>query len=808
MSLAIVNEWQADGSAPPYGDSFDEAGSVAAHELGHGLRVPTHYGDLRWHPGLGRDVISPWDIMGFSPTLNHFIGWAKAERQWIPAGPRIRTVGPPVGSDIDTTITLEPLETNTAGVQIIRIPFTSGSPFSGYIVENRRRINGDENLPSEGVLISLVDENPSVILKCIVLEDPGIPADLNQAPLEVGDSFQDAARNLTVTVLSQSGNNYNVRIRYLLPPAAKPDPMIIPWGAPPYETVDIWVDSEKNGWGVYRYTEAGGNPTGNGDDAWVDRNNRVYVRIRNIGPGLATNVRVQVFQNDPPGMGDAGADWVYLGTIVFPSIPSGGVVEDYVVWKPKVGAHTCIKAVIENISGELSTTNNRAQENVSHFDTSPGSPYQPVELTIRVNNPFEKEKTPVHFHVRDIPAGWGVKVSPTNTVLPAGSYDWVSFKVYPSGLSGEPGSTPLTAALKQYRPGFIGKPKIEALVPYADTFIPIGGVDLWTHLVNPTKLTLSCREAVPTVTALQNQGVALSGRLEPAIAGAPVAIELTMGERREVLIAKTDAAGVFRAGFVPPAAGLWKAQAFFSGNETQAPAESACCEFSYGGGVCPEGCECLSKEEGYKEGLDFCRDEKGNPVRCGVISEVYGEYKYCFQTGGECRYDYEKNTCVGPCSKGQVCQLNTIYRDPKTGKVTYAECHCKALPKEGLFRIGQRSYTVDGQVKEMDVAPFIRNNRTYTPVRYLAYALGMSDQEIAWDPGTRRVTLTRGAVKVELLISRSVIIVNGEEQTIDVAPLIEQGRTFLPARFVAEAFGFNVAWDEQSRAVMINSDGE
>lgn len=188
-----------------------------------------------------------------------------------------------------------------------------------------------------------------------------------------------------------------------------------------------------------------------------------------------------------------------------------------------------------------------------------------------------------------------------------------------------------------------------------------------------------------------------------------------------------------------------------------------------------------------------------------MISEVYGEYKYCFQTEGECRYDYEKNACVGPCPKGQVCQLNTIYRDPKTGKVIYAECHCKALPKEGLFRIGQRSYTVDGQVKEMDVAPFIRSNRTYTPVRYLAYALGLSDQEIAWDPVARRVTLTRGSTTVVLIIGRPVIVVNEEEQPIDVAPLIEQGRTFLPARYVAEAFDCSVGWDPFDRAVSITT---
>lgn len=43
-----------------------------------------------------------------------------------------------------------------------------------------------------------------------------------------------------------------------------------------------------------------------------------------------------------------------------------------------------------------------------------------------------------------------------------------------------------------------------------------------------------------------------------------------------------------------------------------------------------------------------------------------------------CTYNYDKNACVGSCTvTGEACQLNTIYRDPTTGKVTYAECHCK-----------------------------------------------------------------------------------------------------------------------------------
>jgi hypothetical protein len=43
-----------------------------------------------------------------------------------------------------------------------------------------------------------------------------------------------------------------------------------------------------------------------------------------------------------------------------------------------------------------------------------------------------------------------------------------------------------------------------------------------------------------------------------------------------------------------------------------------------------------------------------------------------------CTYNYDKEACVGTCTvTGENCQLNTIYRDPTTGKVTYAECHCK-----------------------------------------------------------------------------------------------------------------------------------
>ncbi|HHW42522.1 MAG TPA: metallophosphoesterase [Desulfotomaculum sp.] len=42
----------------------------------------------------------------------------------------------------------------------------------------------------------------------------------------------------------------------------------------------------------------------------------------------------------------------------------------------------------------------------------------------------------------------------------------------------------------------------------------------------------------------------------------------------------------------------------------------------------------------------------------------------------------------------------------------------------------------------------------------------------------------------------------------DVAPVIREGRTYLPARFVAEAFSYEVGWDGGRQAVMIGPPGQ
>ena len=644
MTMAIANEWLPNS----FGNTFDEGASVIAHELGHELGAPTHYGGIFVSGGGSRDTITWWDIMGLSPSLIHFLGYPKVERGWIPSGPRIVTVGPPIGPVLDQTILLRPLEQNTASPQIIRIPFAGGSPFIGYMVENRRRLNGDNMITSEGVLLSAVDESPNNLIRAFVVEDPGNPLDLNQAPLEVGDAFNDPSRNLTVTVLSQSGDNYNVRVQYG-PPTTTWDPALTPWGAPPWETADIWIDSQKNMYDTYAFTDGMGNPTGNGDAAWVDHDNRVYVRVRNLGTGPATNVRVQMFVNSPPGMGDAGPNWDFLGTILIPTIPAMGEARGFVLWKPTVGAHTCIKAVILDTPGEALTTNNLAQENVSVFDTSMGSPFAPVHLASTVYNPFDTD-LPIRMHVRDVPYGWGVIMDPPEMVIPPNGEHPVHVTVYPSGLPAhEVDGSPSNPNQRDCPPpvkwdpelirkflqiGYIGKPKVEAQMPFYDTWVPIGGIDIWTRLVNDTRLTCriagtkgvidenlqrAVRDALKArgpfspkrqdakLSAVQPQGGALDptsiqtlfplvqrpapepvysrepvtveGQLTPAIPGAVIAVEVTSNGQSHVEFAKADDNGWWRYTTRENASGRTVVQAFYDGDATHGGSQSPQCAF-------------------------------------------------------------------------------------------------------------------------------------------------------------------------------------------------------------------------------------
>ncbi|MEW5934802.1 MAG: stalk domain-containing protein, partial [Bacillota bacterium] len=125
-----------------------------------------------------------------------------------------------------------------------------------------------------------------------------------------------------------------------------------------------------------------------------------------------------------------------------------------------------------------------------------------------------------------------------------------------------------------------------------------------------------------------------------------------------------------------------------------------------------------------------------------------------------------------------------------------------------MFLVGGMRYRVGPELREMDAAPFVDSGRTFVPVRYLAYALGVPEEGVRWDGASRTVILSARGTEVKLIVGSQVLVAGGREVCMDVSPrLVPPGRVVLPARFVAEAFGCEVGWDAAARAVLIGPPG-
>ncbi|MBE6682424.1 MAG: copper amine oxidase N-terminal domain-containing protein, partial [Ruminococcaceae bacterium] len=114
--------------------------------------------------------------------------------------------------------------------------------------------------------------------------------------------------------------------------------------------------------------------------------------------------------------------------------------------------------------------------------------------------------------------------------------------------------------------------------------------------------------------------------------------------------------------------------------------------------------------------------------------------------------------------------------------------------------------TLNGEAIDFaDQAPEIVEGRTLVPLRAIFEALGAS---VEWDQATKTVTSSMDDVTVKLTIGDNTLYRNGEGVTLDVAAQILNGRTMVPARAIAEAYGVDVQWDAATRTVVLTKEAQ
>lgn len=565
-----LGPFDIDFPSPKGGTWMAEDGKPGrmAHELSHFFAS----GDL--YDGSA----GAFDLMGFHDSRPMFSGYNQhIKGDWLEDGNvvQLQWGSSPTFDQTFDLIAPQRIESDSADSlrQVIRLRVTDGLY---YFVEVRQTpdpaapagtppsfdhaIPGVDPATGSGVVITKAVEsnNQSNNLEpMITLVAPATTP--SPRTLGVGEMFSDPARTLRISVESRTQGRpavYRVRVRWGTLPAADPngqfDLRITPWSPPPWETVDIWANSSKNDTTspaqiVYQNHEPGDTtrPVGNGDPPWVGKDNTLYARIVNQGVAPTPEpVRVTFYLNSPPGIGDDGT-WAPFDTVILPPLAANEtrIVEASRKWRPAVGEHTCVKVMIEPMTGEVTFDNNQAQENFNEFESAASSPYRAVTMQVVARNPYDH---PVVMDIvaRNVPQDWFVALEHGAVWLPPKGDRTVQALVW----------TDRTPEWDQPKDRKQGPSKalisLEGWVqrPW-DRFYPVGGVTALVHGVRQTELKLEVRQEKARV----GSKLTAAGRLSPGVAGVQVALHLdTPDGKRRVETATTDAGGGFVYTFAEP----------------------------------------------------------------------------------------------------------------------------------------------------------------------------------------------------------------------------------------------------------------
>lgn len=137
---------------------------------------------------------------------------------------------------------------------------------------------------------------------------------------------------------------------------------------------------------------------------------------------------------------------------------------------------------------------------------------------------------------------------------------------------------------------------------------------------------------------------------------------------------------------------------------------------------------------------------------------------------------------------------------------------CKLVLK---YQVGHKLYWVNEDSRgPMDTPPIILHSRMFLVIRYVTSAI--EDTQIHWENTERKVIITtRTGSKIELWIGKKDARIDGKVVAIDpnnaqVVPVIVNGRTLLPLRFVAENMGADsiedIVWDGSTQSVQLFID--
>ena len=125
-------------------------------------------------------------------------------------------------------------------------------------------------------------------------------------------------------------------------------------------------------------------------------------------------------------------------------------------------------------------------------------------------------------------------------------------------------------------------------------------------------------------------------------------------------------------------------------------------------------------------------------------------------------------------------------------KLTMDEYMKLIMPEMNVSLVTVRVNGEDITFEDPEALPQIINDRTMLVARAFYEKIGA---KVDWNGKDKSVTVTKGSDKIVLTIGSNKALVNGKEVTLDSPATIIKDKTYIPVRFVSEAFGYKVKYD-------------
>jgi M6 family metalloprotease-like protein len=578
--------------------------TVVSHELGHTIGIPDqYYGD---NVGMGH-----WDIMHNDTTYYHFSAWTKLDRGWIDWNYNTTKMPCAVFESCEITTVLSPVEQKGNNALLISIDPNFGkmveidlglgltqtidmvnldtSKFVGIMAECRMPINGDENIPEKGVLVTFSNPYINYDLAGTISSVLTNEADI-YALLQPGESYFNSQYGVRITNLSNPKDTVcTVKATRDTNPA--PD-LYITQGdmdnngpLARYTSIDIWNDAEVNGWDKYVSSEKlyhvltqKGNdvpvPMGYGDPIMntPGSRNQINGMMHNGGDAPALNYTGNIYLRQPLGVtvktegcgasadsGGFGAAYVTPATLLasaqFDRLDPGQVSIILGTYQTESFAPMEVTVKIDPIPGELRLDNNIAYETYTKFfyetavsdamsvglsdECLQGVPYMALEI------PAEDGS---------LCAAFDFTIEPSSGIIYPG--ETVNFSVTAAPSAGSSvGDTCQT--------------QIGVVMPVTSSYVPVVAFNVYATVMEPAGLTCELRSG--------SEGISVTGQLTPPLLDTVSLYYNDPNGQQTTKILQTLDNGQYFDEFTSALPGLWTVQAWWLGDATHAPTSSAVC---------------------------------------------------------------------------------------------------------------------------------------------------------------------------------------------------------------------------------------